>query len=164
MTRKPWTGRLAEAAPAPTPAPRQTKDHVAAKPTLPPYCLSIKDAAAYLGVSYDTVVKLIRTREIPGVHIFERHMVRRVDLERFIDAQAQVGYHFLLPQTIAECRVASEQFTREADQLTAHARKAQDPEVVDFLSGAARAYRQLASFYRWNAGLDEFNPEERISA
>jgi len=54
-----------------------------------------------------------------------------------------------------------------ANQLQKHAAKAQDPEVADFLLLAARAYTQLATFYRWNAGLGEFSPEaiaERMSA
>lgn len=160
MVRKSWAGRLAEAAPAPAPAPEPVKGRpggrIPIKATIPPYCLSLKDAGAYLGVSYDTILKLVQQREIPGVHLCERHLVRRVDLERMVDAQAAGGYHFLLPQTIAECRVASDQLGHEADQVSAHARKAQDPEVRDFLASAARAYHQLAIFYRWNAGLGEF--------
>jgi excisionase family DNA binding protein len=166
--RKPWTGRLAEAAPAPRAVgAREVKPHQVAKTDLLPYCISVRDAAAYIGVGRSHMDYLVQTGQFPSARSGDRRLIRRIDLERYIDVQVERGYRFTPPASILECRSASEQMTTLANELSKHAAKSKDVEVADFLLLAARAYLQLATFYRWNGGLDEFSPEaiaERMSA
>jgi excisionase family DNA binding protein len=123
-----------------------------------PYCLSLSEAADYLGISYKHMYALTQKGIIQSVRIGDRRMLRRVDLERFCDRQIEGQYRFDQPQTIAECRIAAEQAERQSDTLKALANRSRDDEAADFLFLASRAYTQLACFFRWNGGLGEFAP------
>jgi excisionase family DNA binding protein len=47
--------------------------------------LSIPEAGTYLGVSADTVRRLVRAGEIPHARIGNSIRIRRVDLEEYLD-------------------------------------------------------------------------------
>jgi hypothetical protein len=125
-----------------------------------PFALSLEDAGAYIAVSPRQIEDLIRARKLASVKIGARRVVRRIDLERLLNAQVEDHYIFRAPETIREAMVADTELKALADALRAQARRARDPVVIDHLLLAVRAYTQLAQFYRWNAGLGEFAPDE----
>lgn len=132
-----------------------------------PFAFSIEDAGAYLALSPRGIENLIRAGRLPSIKVGTRRVLRRVDLERLLNAQVEDHYVFRVPETIREALVADAELQHLADALRAQAKRQRDPEVIDQLLLAVRAYTQLAQFYRWNAGLGEFSPEaedERISA
>ena len=47
--------------------------------------LSLKDAAVYLGAHLWAVRQMVRGRELPYVQIGRKHLVDRVDLDKFIE-------------------------------------------------------------------------------
>lgn len=49
------------------------------------YSLSREDAAIYIGVSITTIDYLLRTGELTGLHIQTRRLIRRIDVEAYID-------------------------------------------------------------------------------
>lgn len=53
--------------------------------------LSIKDAAAYLGVDYKTVYRLVRSGDLPAGKIGGVYRIRHEDLERFFERQKQAA-------------------------------------------------------------------------
>ena len=52
--------------------------------TRPVAALSIPDAGTYLGVSSDTVRRLVRAGELPHARIGNSIRIRRVDLEEYL--------------------------------------------------------------------------------
>jgi len=50
-----------------------------------PRLLSLKDAAVYLGAHLWAVQQMVRGRELPYVQIGRKHLVDRVDLDKFIE-------------------------------------------------------------------------------
>jgi len=58
-----------------------------AEVSIEPIVLSISQAAAYLGVSPDTVRRLIRGGTIPHARIGNSIRIRRTDLEAYIEGQ-----------------------------------------------------------------------------
>ena len=61
------------------------------KPTAPvvtisgPRLLSAKDAAAYLGAHVWAIRQMVRNREMPYVQIGRKHLIDKVDLDKFIE-------------------------------------------------------------------------------
>ncbi|NUQ66505.1 MAG: helix-turn-helix domain-containing protein [Pirellulales bacterium] len=56
-------------------------------PQLQPAAVSIMDAAVYLGVSSDTVRRLVRSGLLPHARIGNSIRVRRIDLDAYLEAQ-----------------------------------------------------------------------------
>lgn len=158
MTGKAWAARMADKAPSPYDAP-PTKPHRAARPKLPPYCLSIEDAAAYLGIDPINMRRKAIKGEIPRIKIGRRTMIRREDLERYCDRQVEDDYLWRMPQTMGQARSAARDAERFANEFRTHAKASKDPETTDFLLLAAKACAQLSLFFRWNAGIGEFAPD-----
>jgi excisionase family DNA binding protein len=52
-----------------------------------PVALSIPDAGGYLGVSADTIRRLIRSGDLPHARIGKSIRLRRVDLDEFLQTQ-----------------------------------------------------------------------------
>lgn len=59
------------------------------KPSLSPRLLRIKEAADYLGASVWFVRSLIWEDKIPFLHLGQRFVIDRADLDRFVDATKQ---------------------------------------------------------------------------
>ena len=61
------------------------------KPVVPvvaisgPRLLSVKDAATYLGAHLWAIRQMVRKREIPYVQIGRKHLIDRLDLDRFVE-------------------------------------------------------------------------------
>jgi excisionase family DNA binding protein len=55
--------------------------------TMPVAALSIPDAGTYLGVSADTVRRLVQAGDIPHARIGNSIRIRRVDLEDFLETK-----------------------------------------------------------------------------
>jgi excisionase family DNA binding protein len=53
--------------------------------------LTIKEAAAHLGVSYGTLYELVNTAEIAHVAIGRRKYISREDLKSFIESHTRLG-------------------------------------------------------------------------
>ena len=53
----------------------------------PAVALSILDAGSYLGVSADTIRRLIRSGSLPHARIGKSIRLRRADLDAFLDSQ-----------------------------------------------------------------------------
>jgi excisionase family DNA binding protein len=50
-----------------------------------PRLLSLKDAAVYLGAHLWAVRQMVRGRELPYVQIGRKHLIDRLDLDRFVE-------------------------------------------------------------------------------
>jgi len=50
-----------------------------------PRLLSVKDAAAYLGAHLWAIRQMVRNRELPYVQIGRKHLIDRLDLDRYIE-------------------------------------------------------------------------------
>jgi len=50
-----------------------------------PRLLSLKDAAVYLGAHLWAVRQMVRGRELPYVQIGRKHLIDKVDLDKFIE-------------------------------------------------------------------------------
>lgn len=59
---------------------------------LQPAAISIPDAGKYLGVSADTVRRLIRSGTIPHARIGSSIRIRRTDLEAYLEAQTSTQW------------------------------------------------------------------------
>lgn len=55
--------------------------------SLEPAAISIPEAGRYLGVSPDTVRRLIRAGDIPHARIGASIRIRRIDLDAYLDSQ-----------------------------------------------------------------------------
>jgi len=61
------------------------------KPTAPivaisgPRLLSVNDAATYLGAHLWAIRQMVRKRELPYVQIGRKHLIDKVDLDKFIE-------------------------------------------------------------------------------
>jgi len=50
-----------------------------------PRLLSVKDAATYLGAHLWAIRQMVRNRELPYVQIGRKHLIDKVDLDKFIE-------------------------------------------------------------------------------
>ncbi len=50
-----------------------------------PRLLSVKDAATYLGAHLWAIRQMVRKRELPYVQIGRKHLIDRLDLDRYIE-------------------------------------------------------------------------------
>ena len=61
------------------------------KPVVPvvaisgPRLLSVKDAATYLGAHLWAIRQMVRNRELPYVQIGRKHLIDKVDLDKFVE-------------------------------------------------------------------------------
>jgi len=61
------------------------------KPVVPavaisgPRLLSVKDAATYLGAHLWAIRQMVRNSELPYVQIGRKHLIDKVDLDKFIE-------------------------------------------------------------------------------
>lgn len=53
---------------------------------LSPALLDVRDAARYLGVSRTLLYSLLSSGALPSVKVGQRRLVRRADLERFVES------------------------------------------------------------------------------
>ncbi len=59
------------------------------RPRVEPYCLSVREAAAYLCVSVPTLRRWIASGELPVARLGRRVVVRVADLQRFCDERVE---------------------------------------------------------------------------
>jgi excisionase family DNA binding protein len=64
-----------------------------AETAIQPVVLSIPQAAVYLGVSPDTVRRLVRGGTIPHARIGNSIRIRRADLDSYIEGQISRQWH-----------------------------------------------------------------------
>lgn len=64
-----------------------------AETAIQPVVLSIPQAALYLGVSSDTVRRLVRGGTIPHARIGNSIRIRRADLDAYIEGQISRQWH-----------------------------------------------------------------------
>ncbi len=50
-----------------------------------PRLLSVKDAATYLGAHMWAIRQMVRNRELPYVQIGRKHLIDKVDLDKFVE-------------------------------------------------------------------------------
>jgi len=55
--------------------------------TIQPAAVSVSDAAVYLGVSHDTVRRLVRAGSLPHARIGNSIRIRRADLDSYLEGQ-----------------------------------------------------------------------------
>jgi len=65
-----------------TPGPKTTD-----RPTTSPWCLSVAETAALIGVSPRQVYALAHKAGLPTIRLLGRRLIRRADLERWIASQ-----------------------------------------------------------------------------
>lgn len=59
--------------------------------TTPPALISVRAAAAALGVSTDTIYRLAGSGELRSIRVRGRRLIRPADLELYLDAHAAGG-------------------------------------------------------------------------
>jgi excisionase family DNA binding protein len=79
-----------------------------------PFAFSVEDAGAYLALSPRGIENLIRAGRLPSIKVGTRRVLRRVDLERLLNAQVEDHYVFRVPETIREALVADAELQRLA--------------------------------------------------
>jgi excisionase family DNA binding protein len=145
-----WEARMA-ALDAPTRLPT-----VAASTPPPPepvpYVFSRAETAQYLGVSLNTINRLIAEGILPTFHLGTRHLIRRADAEALVDQLAQGHGHFALPESVAQYRSAAHAFASEAEATRRMALSATHPQLALRRHHAADAFAALADWYAWLSG------------
>ena len=141
------------------PGPRRIRPtQVAPAPT---YVLSLAEAAKELRISERFLRGLATSGDLPSFTIGDRKLVRRSDLEAYVDRAVGRGYSLNLPRNLGEAKIAATQCEREVDQLREYSRTSRDAEQQQACASAARAFAILAQWFKWNAG--EFEQEEGVA-
>jgi excisionase family DNA binding protein len=70
-------------------SPKGSNSANATKPAIEPLLLSVKDCAALLGLGRSTVWEMVRSGELQSIRIRDRRLIKRADLELFLNKAAQ---------------------------------------------------------------------------